>query len=195
MWEEEAPPPPAPLPRPLLTEDKVARCHLRPGSASPLLLSPPPGCFSGWVLRKYFYSSPERGKFIENWKVKMWNKEEKLNCYLMMISTYILDFCENNRKFLKALLLWHTLDWTGTNKNTINLLVNKPREIFIKGSWNCNGAQVVDQAHLPPSVILNQLSYYDCRVDWIINFVKYRLETSFWFDMKYHQICRIKLKV
>ena len=131
MWEEEAPPPPAPLPRPLLTEDKVARCHLRPGSASPLLLSPPPGCFSGWVLRKYFYSSPERGKFIENWKVKMWNKEEKLNCYLMMIYTCILEFCENNRKFLKALLLWHTLDWTAETQNTINLLVNKPTEIFI----------------------------------------------------------------
>ena len=112
------PPPPLPLAVSsvhcwLRTRWPDVTWDLSTASLLPLLVLS--GWLACWVLTKYFYCPAEMGKFIENVKVKMGNKEKNLNCYLMMIYPRILEFCENNRKFLKALLLWHT-SRTGQHK-------------------------------------------------------------------------------
>ena len=80
-------------------------------------------------VRKILQSLTEKHLLRTLRNMKKMKKNNKMNCYLAVISTCILQFCENSGKFLKALS--HTWDRTGDSLNTIKLVVNKPTQIYI----------------------------------------------------------------
>ena len=90
----------------------------------------PPGYGQGMSgVRKILQSLTEKHLLRTLKNMKKMKKNNKMNCYLAVISTCILQFCENSGKFLKALS--HTWDRTGDSLNTIKLVVNKPTQIYI----------------------------------------------------------------